>query len=131
MDSGFLIALRSERDVHHQSAIELTSELKAGIYGHLVCSDYIFNESVNALAFKTKNISSAIELGEYLLSDGIEMLEVKTEIFNVAWELFKKRKNLSFTDCTTIELMKANDVDYLVSFDEGFKQFSKEIKLLK
>lgn len=131
MDSSFIAGLNDSRDINHSAAVELQTQIQGGIYGPLVISDYIFDETITLIAVRTKNIGKTIELGEHLLNSEIDLLEVKTEVFNAAWELFKKRKNLSFTDCTTIELMKANDVKHLASFDEGFKQFGKEINLLR
>ena len=117
-------------DVNNTKAKQLEADLRNGLYGSFICSDYIFDEVVTLLAVKTKKTDLALEVGEYLLGSEIEMIEVKTEVFNAAWELFKKRKNLSFTDCTTIELIKAHGIKHLASFDQGFKQFSKEIRLL-
>ncbi|MCZ7362470.1 MAG: hypothetical protein O8C58_03915 [Candidatus Methanoperedens sp.] len=51
---------------------------------------------------------------------------------NKGWNIFVKyaNKKLSFTDCTTIELMNDRDIEYLASFDGGFDGIVQRLHLL-
>ncbi len=44
------------------------------------------------------------------------------DILEKSWNTFVKYagKKLSFTDCSTIELMKNKGIEHLASFDSGF-----------
>lgn len=51
------------------------------------------------------SLEKAMEVGEFLLNSDIEMLKVNDDIFNEAWEIFKKTR-MSFTDCTIAAMVK-------------------------
>ena len=60
----------------------------------------------------------------------MNLLFVDKEVLSKGWEIFVKfaDKKLSFTDCTTIELMKTRDIEYLASFDGGFDGIVERIR---
>lgn len=128
LDSSYLIAFVDKRDRAHLEAIGLAEQISEGVFGRIVISDYVFDESVTFIASR-QGFKKAIEWGKKTLDSELELIYTSKEVFQKAWELFQKRKNLSFTDCTIVELMKAEGIKHLASFDEGFKQF-KEIKLI-
>lgn len=68
-------------------------------------------------------------MGEKILNSEITVLEVPKNIFETAWKIFKERKGMSFTDCTTVALMKENKIHNLATFDGGFRQV-REINAL-
>jgi hypothetical protein len=58
-----------------------------------------------------------------------ELLHVDDETFSNSWELFKQyaSRGLSFTDCTTVALMKRSRIDTLLSFDSSFDGIVKRM----
>jgi len=60
----------------------------------------------------------------------MKLLFVDKEVLDKGWKIFVKfaSKKLSFTDCTTIELMKSRDIEYLASFDGGFDGIVQRLK---
>ncbi|MFH1588141.1 MAG: PIN domain-containing protein [Candidatus Diapherotrites archaeon] len=128
LDSGYLIALNDKRDKFHSKAFELGKKIDSEQFDEIFISEYVFDETTTFIA-KKESPEKAILWGEKILDSKIELIYSNQEIFEKAWDLFKKRKNLSFTDCAIIESMKANGIKNLATFDKEFKQF-KEIKII-
>lgn len=86
---------------------------------------------------RTRKPAIAIEIGELILGSPsrgiprfIELLQVDDETFARAWALFKRysTKGLSFTDCTTIALMRGKGIESLISFDRSFDGIVKRLE---
>ena len=128
IDTGIFVAFHNIRDVNHKRARELIKRAVSGEFGPLYTSDYIFNESVTVALIRTKRPSIAINVGKMILGklDKIPpfliRLNVDEETFKEAWKLFQKyaEKGLSFTDCTSISLIKTKGIKSIMSFDKGF-----------
>ncbi len=129
LDTGFFLAYYDSRDKYHKRAFALAEKIFSNEFGAVFTSDYIFDEATT-LTLARKGPLKAAELGEAILNSEIEVITVLKEVFDSSWKLFKQRKSLSFTDCTTIEAMKVNGIKKLASFDKGFSQFKKEIKIV-
>lgn len=130
LDTSFLQAFYHSADKNHEKAAATASQIKNLEFGAQIISDYVFDELVTIFLARSNNAEKAIEIGETILGSDIEFMRLNSETFSNAWNLFKKRKNISFTDCTIIALMKEHGIKYLATFDSGFKQFSGEIKIL-
>lgn len=131
LDSGYLIGYYSKKDKYNQKALEISKILSDGSAGAQYISDYVFNETINYLMTRTKNVDLAIEFAECISNSQIEIIFIDKAIFQNAMGLFRQRRNLSFTDCTTIEIMKAYEIRSIATFDSGFGQFGKELKILR
>ncbi|MEM2959016.1 MAG: type II toxin-antitoxin system VapC family toxin [Candidatus Jordarchaeaceae archaeon] len=127
IDSGIFVAFHNLRDENHDRALNLIRKAASGEFGIVYTSDYVFDESVTTALIRTNNPSIAQSLGEMILGGPktptfIIMLKVDSEIFKKSWELFVKyaEKGLSFTDCTSIMLIKSRGIDSIISFDSDF-----------
>lgn len=125
LDSSFLIAYEVESDQNHQKAVKIMQEIKNNKFGETVISDYIFDETITVTFNKTKNLEKTIFVGEALLKSTV-FVKIDKEIFQSSWQIFKSQKNgaLSFTDCSTIALMKSKSINSLATFDKDFKKIS-------
>ena len=124
LDTSFIVALDVERDAHHIAATQLFEKLFGqDAYEMPLISDYIFDESVTVAFGRTKSLAHAAKLGERL-AESFSMKRVDTHTFAEAWRLFCNQKNtaLSFTDCTTIALMRQKSITQIATFDEDFKK---------
>lgn len=67
-------------------------------------------------------------LGE-LTKPFLVVIRVDGEVFKDAWKLFPRYagKGLSFTDCTTIALMRMMNIENIVSFDADFDGITPRI----
>lgn len=89
----------------------------------------IFDEVMTSILYKTGDINKAAGVRDLILGNNekdipqfINLLFIDREVFEKGWITFIKyaEKKLSFTDCSTIELMKNRDIENIVSFDGGF-----------
>jgi hypothetical protein len=87
----------------------------------LYITDYIFDESVTVILIRLKSISETVKIGESIRKS-TELLEVEMTDFEDAWKFFKRQEitGFSFTDCTTLEMMKKNEIKNIATFDEDF-----------
>lgn len=124
LDTSFLIALNNATDASHEQAESLRTRLENREFGQLYISDYVFDEFVTFLMAKSFPANAIMEIGDALLADeSIKLMKIDDEMFIQSWELFKKMKNLSFTDCTTVILAKEFNIKNIASFDSGFDRF--------
>jgi len=126
IDSGVFVAFHNTRDPNNGRALELMREIVAGRLGSAYTSDYVFDEAVTVALIRTRRPEIALSLGRTILGEltkpFLVVLRVDGEAFKEAWKLFPRYagKGLSFTDCTTVALMRMMDVENLVSFDADF-----------
>jgi len=126
-DSSFLVARFNVRDRDHRAAIEFLEEQREGGPDafRLVFSDYIFDETVTALAVRAKRHELASAAGRAMLeSKNLRLVRVESPAFAAAWKLFVRRsdKRWSFTDCTSFVLMENLGIRKALTFDKNFQQ---------
>ncbi len=129
IDTGIFIAYVNKRDEHHTSATRLIEDVMKNKYGAAFTSNMVFDETVTFILYKTGDISKAISTRDFILGNEeksiprfMNLIFVDGDTLEKSWNTFVKYagKRLSFTDCSTIEMMKARGIDYLASFDGGF-----------
>lgn len=81
---------------------------------------------------KTKDIRKALDVGRLILGDAelprfVEILFVDGNIFNRAWKIFLDYGRLSFTNCTSVALIKEYEIGLIASFDSGFDGVVKRL----
>lgn len=125
LDSSFIISYKIENDENHDKSLIIMKKIVNGKYGIPIISDYIFDEFVTVLLNKAKSLSISVNSGNELI-DSTKMLTIDEEAFEKAWEIFKKQKNtkFSFTDCSTLALMKKEDINNIATFDKDFKKLN-------
>ncbi len=129
IDAGIFIAYINKRDEHHTSATRLIEDVMKNKYGAAFTSDMVFDETVTFILYRTGDIGKAISARDFILGNEeksiprfINLIFVDGDTMEKSWNTFVKYaiKRLSFTDCSSIELMKARGIDYLASYDGGF-----------
>ena len=129
IDSGIFIAYINKRDEHHTSASHIIGDIMKNKYGAVFTSDMVFDETITFILYKTGDINRAIGIRDLILGNEekdiprfINFFFVDSELLEKSWNTFVKYadKRLSFTDCSTVELMKNRNINYLASFDGGF-----------
>lgn len=94
-------------------------------FGQCYISDYVFDELVTFLMAKSFPSEIIKNIGDSLLEEeNITLLKIDNPVFLQSWNLFKKMKTLSFTDCTTILLAQQFNVKNIASFDTDFDKIS-------
>lgn len=128
IDTGVFVAFHNTKDQNHSRAVELLEQAAGGEYGSAFTSDYVFDEAVTLALMRAKKPIITTAVGELILgkpprmSPFVALLRVTEDIFTKSWRLFKRymSKRLSFTDCTTVALMREAGVRDLLSFDRNF-----------
>lgn len=120
IDTCVFVALYNIRDINHSSAKEMIEDCLDGKYGRSFLSDYIFDETLTTAFVRTKNQKKSVKLGEYILGSPINLISIDEECFQLAWEMFKNN-SLSFTDCSSLALMKLYGIDRIMTFDKALK----------
>lgn len=112
---------------HDVATNALTAVLGSAEYGHVMTSDYIYDESVTLTHRRTDRITDATELGQRIRGAdpypaGIDFIHTTRSRFDEAVERFEEYTDhgLSFTDVTTIVLAVHHDIDAVLSFDDDF-----------
>lgn len=114
VDASVLIGLWNEGDLHHRRAEELMKSIEEPLI-----TDYLFDEFLGVTTRKYSR-GRALQTGNELLSNGTQMATIGPVEFIHAWELFQHSKTLSFTDCTTIAIMRSLGITHIVTFDKAF-----------
>lgn len=126
VDTGVFVAFHNTRDANHTRALDLVREIVDGGLGTPYTSDYIFDEAVTVALVRTGRPEIALTVGGMILGEFtapfLVVLRVDGEAFKEAWRLFPHfaERGLSFTDCTSIALMRARGVENMISFDKDF-----------
>jgi predicted nucleic acid-binding protein len=135
VDTWGWIALGYQRDKHHIEVERIFQELRhhnALIY----TSDYVLDELIT-LIFRRENfnestqfingILTAIALGHVLVD------RITSERFMSAWELrkrFKDKLDISFTDITSMVIMRENNIHQVLTMDEHFAKVGLDFSLI-
>ena len=124
IDTGVITALYNERDSLQPKAAEVMGLVSNLHYGASYLSEYIVDEAVTLLFARTGNMNLSKDLAKRLLSSkSIEILHITSDTFRESASIYLAQSgSLSFTDCTTVQLMKENNIEYLATFDAGFKK---------
>jgi uncharacterized protein len=127
VDSALLVARYDRDDKFHGRAKGLLETLSAdpGQRIRLILNDYIFDEVVTTLLYRTRRHKVAQMAGEILRrSRTAEILPVPRALVEKAWALFSSRpdKLWSFTDCVSFVLMKDLRLTTALTFDHNFEE---------
>jgi len=91
-----------------------------GRLGKISISDYIFDEVLTYVRKKMRASTSIKVANAMLDSPNLRIIHVDEFTFHASFHVFQIYEKLSFTDATTVVLLKNNDIKNLFSFDSGF-----------
>jgi predicted nucleic acid-binding protein len=125
LDTGLLFAFYCADDAKHGEAVELMEGIVSEEHGMAHVSDYIIDE-LASLVFVRRGKAKASEVARNV-RDSFEMVYMDKAAFGEAFSLFEKESALSFTDCSTLVLMRRHGIRLLATFDSGFRGKVKTI----
>ena len=133
LDTNFIVAIFREIEENNNLAISTCGELLSNHECYI--SNLVFNEIITLLMMRTKDLNLTTKAYYFLKDNLIIINEYEINRFNESvFEMFKKYNSKSFrvgfTDCSIAFLYRYYGLDYIVTFDKGFKVFD-DIKLLK
>lgn len=97
----------------------------------LITTNYVVIETINSLS-RVEFRKTVIEFVDRLQkSPSVEVVKVTDEIYDSAWELYRKRKdkNWGITDCTSFEVMRILGIKKAFTNDKHFEQAGYSVVL--
>ena len=125
VDTSGFVARYNSRDKHHDEAMDFLQRIESGEADvrKLYTSDYVIDETITTIFARTTSFEVAKKCGEAIItSKAIERLPIDEHTFRQAWESFKARGEigLSFTDTTSIVLIRKKGINAVFTFDSHF-----------
>ena len=134
VDTSVLVAAFNERDEKHAQALALVDQLRRGEHGEAFTTDFILDEVVTVLLARTGRHAAAVRALDFIVpadpgTAWIALELVGEEAFFRALEMFRRsgRRALSFTDWTTVTVVRDGRADAVVSFDGDFDGIAARI----
>jgi len=110
--------------VNHSAARKFLGEASKGVYGALVTTDYVLDETITLLRSR-RSLASAASFADKVRSSGSVIVAwVDESLFEKGLEVFRRsdRRSWSFTDCTSFALMRQLSVSQAFAFDKHFRE---------
>lgn len=121
VDTGAWFAAAVPSDPDHPAA----SRWLAANAGPLLTTDYIVDETLTLLRARGER-TRALLIGEVFFDGRLaEIHRLDESDITLSWEVFKRfdDKGWSFTDCTSLVLMRRLGISQAFAFDAHFEQF--------
>jgi predicted nucleic acid-binding protein len=127
VDTGVFYAHHDTDAGRHETGMAaLNTVLRSPEYGHVMTSDYIYDEAVTLTQRRTGDIDAGLEIGRRIRGEGypsaIELLHSSETLFDRAVAIQEEyaEHRLSFTDAMTVAHIEHHDIDSVLSFDDDF-----------
>ncbi len=124
VDTGAWIALFNQRDQFHHDAVVVFNDLQQQRMRFLT-TDYVIDETVTRLRYDTNHTLTVDFLNRIEFLEETEILtiaKIDKNVFEAAKGLFCQYDSvqLSFTDCTSFEICRVNNIREAFAFDQHF-----------
>jgi predicted nucleic acid-binding protein len=127
VDTWGWIALGHKKDSHHQEVVRFYREA-AKRKADIVSSDFVLDELITLL-FRRENNTEAFDFIQGILASAamgyIKIERISADRFDRAWHLRRRVKEIpkiSFTDLTSMVLMKEAGISNILTEDRHFFQ---------
>ncbi len=128
IDTGAFAALFLEKDLNHEKSVSLFEVLKNSRQS-MYTSDYIVDETVTLISSKESHSKATAFLYSIRQSKIVKMVPVFDQYFSETCDSFEKYndKGFSFTDVSSVIIMKKLGLRTAFAFDKHFVQAGFEI----
>jgi hypothetical protein len=119
LDTGIFFGAFNEDDKYHLDALGIYISAFSGKFGAVYTSDYVIDEAATLLKVKATPIVALKFLKSAVESDML-IIRMDDKLFKDACRTFEEyieRPGLSFTDATTIAILRFLQIPKLASFD--------------
>jgi predicted nucleic acid-binding protein len=123
LDTGYVVALSSEKDDHHQKACELAKQISQERV-QVVTTQDVLVEIGNALASTKTRSFAAKYINAIERAATFEVVEATGELFHRGIELYEKRQDKAWglTDCMSFTVMRDRGIRDALAHDRDFEQ---------
>jgi len=125
LDTSALIAYYNVDDQHHAEASKVMEKIKNGEIPltRFYTTDYVLDETLTFIECVLRAHELAVQVGEALqASPFTTIIRIDEETFKEAWNIFKRSRGYSFTDCTSFIVMKRYGIAHAFTFDKHFRE---------
>ena len=128
VDTSGLVALFVENDTNHTKAVSIFEEIKNSKVP-IYTSDYCIDETITTILSRGSHKQSVLAGEALFTSKLIKIVHVCPDYLKGSWELYQKYKDksFSFTDVTSLRIMKDLDIKRAFAFDREFIQAGIEL----
>ncbi|MDS0284538.1 type II toxin-antitoxin system VapC family toxin [Haloarcula onubensis] len=127
VDTGVFYAHHDTDASRHESGVgALNRVVESAEYGHVMTSEYVYDEVVTLTHRRTGDVSAGVEVGRRIRGEGypdaVDLLYSSARLFQDAVKTHGRYSDhgLSFTDAMTVAMVEYHDVDAVLSFDDDF-----------
>lgn len=127
VDTGVFVAAQNRRDKLHDAAVAALKDVATGKLGRAFTSDYVFDETVTLTRGRTGSLAEASKVASRILGRPpiprvFDMLMVTGPAFREALRVLEsyEDKPFSFTDATSVALVRQRAIERILSFDGDF-----------
>lgn len=122
VDTDGFVALALTQDSNHSRAIAISKGIKAR-NEHLVTSVFSYGETVTVISQKGGR-EKALQFIDMFLASGTVVVEADESLREDGILVYKNQtsKNVSFTDCANIVIMRREKIKEIFSFDKIYKK---------
>lgn len=127
LDTGLFYALQGSRTSRHDAARRALGAVLDGPYGRVVTSDYVLDEAVTLVRSQTGDFDQAMRILDRVLGRNgfpaaIDLQYVDRNRFERAVDVFGRDDDqaLSFTDASTVAIVRDESIDSVLAFDDDF-----------
>ena len=127
VDTGVFYAHHdTDASRHETGATALNRVVGSAEYGHVMTSEYVYDEVVTLTHRRTGDITAGAEVGRRIRGEGypavIELLYSSARLFHDAVVTHERYSDhdLSFTDAMTVAMIEHHGIDAVLSFDDDF-----------
>jgi len=125
------IAAYFPREVHHQDGKEVIAAIESQRIREALITDYILDETVTFVRRRAGVEASNRVLDTLLGSANLKFMKIEKTHLEAGIAFFKRYDTLSFTDATTVAVMKDQGIDLIYSFDSGFDSVPGVVRVVK
>ena len=133
IDTWGWLAIGHRKDMFHKEVIEYYQKLRAG-KSLVFTSDYVLDETITLL-FRREKYEEAVKfmggIFQSIENSHTTVDRITSQRFLSAWELRKKFKDkqlISFTDITTMVIMRERGIKYILTKDDHFTHVGMGLK---
>lgn len=123
LDTGYVVALISDKDQHRQRAQELSQEIKRS-RPRIVTTQAILVEMSNALAAPDHRGTVAAYIEMLRREPFVDIVPTSQELLRRGFSLYKERQDKAWgwTDCMSFVVMRDRGIRDALAYDEDFQQ---------
>ena len=118
LDTGAFVGLFNPKDKCHEKARAIFHNIQKRGWS-VYTSDYVLDETLT-LVKNRSHAGIAIQSGQAIMtSKRMIRIHMNPDLFEGAWHIFQKYadQDFSFTDCSTMAVMKELDIKHIFTFD--------------